>query len=486
MERRISQFSNELDTALQSVRKQFRSTLEEYHRHFTTEMGWIRDEFKCPQPTPNLSHLVALEVDKRINEFKREESKKWDGVMDRVSKLEGLVKVCASDERLDASIDDIKQFVNYSCSEEEQHRRALERQVREMQDSISKLRSSPISTSWEQGHDSNSIALQLDRINDRLSRVDKVIAHCCTLDVVEARLDTFRLELVESKSKEYEAKSTKNSRAGSGEPAGDDQRARCDASARDTSFANPSRDMQDEAQIESLRKRVNTLATKVAGVDSFVDRLTTLCLRVQSLEDKSVERRLNFNVGEESDQELDSLPHLALQALKGEVFRLERSFKNFSHEVWEQINALRTYGRNTHTSQRLNCGESFVRDSPVTMAVLRSFVEDSLSPIQLAIAELTAEILTGDDPTEEVKPGTASTRGTTLCVHTPYSHSVSEGIKLENPSTLGKPGKTRDDEHEVHSTLSALVGGTPIKKLSGMASTSMSDTPARTRTPNVM
>ena len=39
MERRISQFSNELDTALQSVHKQFWSILEEYHRHFTTEMG---------------------------------------------------------------------------------------------------------------------------------------------------------------------------------------------------------------------------------------------------------------------------------------------------------------------------------------------------------------------------------------------------------------------------------------------------------------
>ena len=254
-----------------------------------------------------------------------------------------------------------------------------------------------------------------------------LLAHWCTLDVVEARLDTCRLQLVESKSKEYEAKSTKNSRARSGESASDDQRARCDASARDTSFANPSRDMQDEAQIESSRKQVNTLATKVAGVDSFVDRLTTLCLRVQSLEDKSVERRLNFNLGEESDQELDSLPHLALQALKGEVSCLERSFKNFSHEVWEQINALRTYCRNTHTSQRLNFGESSVLDSPVSMAVLRSFVEDSLSPIQLAIAELMAEILTGDHPTEEVKSGTAITRVTTLCVHTPYSHSVSEG-----------------------------------------------------------
>ena len=107
MERRFSQFFNELDTALQSVRKQFWSTLEEYHPHFTTEMGRIRDEFKCPQPTPNVSHLVALEVDKPINEFKQEGSKKWDGVMERVSKLEGLVKVCASDERLDSSIHDI-------------------------------------------------------------------------------------------------------------------------------------------------------------------------------------------------------------------------------------------------------------------------------------------------------------------------------------------------------------------------------------------
>ena len=118
MERRISQFSNELDTALQSVRKQFESTLEEYHRHFTTEMGRIQDEFKCPQPTPTLSHLVALEVDKRIDEFKREESKKWDAVMERASKLEGLVKVCASDERMDSSIHDIQKFINYSCSEE--------------------------------------------------------------------------------------------------------------------------------------------------------------------------------------------------------------------------------------------------------------------------------------------------------------------------------------------------------------------------------
>ena len=131
--------------------------------------------------------------------------------------------------------------------------------------------------------------------------MDDVIAHCGTLDVVEARLDTFRLQLVESKSKEYEAKSPKNSRAGSGEQASDDHRARCDASAGETSFANPSRDMQDEAQIEPLQKRVDTLATKVAGVDSFVDRLTTLRLRVQSLEDKSVERQLNFTVGEESD-----------------------------------------------------------------------------------------------------------------------------------------------------------------------------------------
>ena len=219
-------------------------------------------------------------------------------------------------------------------------------------------------------------------------------------------------------------------------------------------------------------------------MDSFVDRLATLCLRVQSLENKSVQRWLNLNVREESNQELVSLPHLALQALKSETFRLGRSFKNFSHEVWEQINALRTYGRNTHTSQGLNFAESSVCASPVTMAIWRSFVEDSLSGIQPANAELTAEILTGDDPTEETKPGTASTRGTTLCVHTPYSHSVSEGIKLENPSSPGKPGKTRDDDHEVNSTLSALVGGTPIKKLSGMASTSMSDTPAeRTGTP---
>ena len=43
---------------------------------------------------------------------------------------------------------------------------------------------------------------------------------------------------------------------------------------------------------------------------------------------------------------------------------------------------------------------------------------------------------------------------------------------------------TWDDGHEVHSTLSALVGGTSIKQLSGIASTNMSDTPAeRTHTP---
>ena len=114
---------------------------------------------------------------------------------------------------------------------------------------------------------------------------------------------------------------------------------------------------------------------------------------------------------EESDQELDALKHLAVQALKGEVFRLESSFKNVSHEVREQLNALRTYGRNTHKPQRLNNGEPSFCDSPVTMAVLCSFVEDSLSPIQLAIAQLTAEILTGDDPREETTPDTASTRG---------------------------------------------------------------------------
>ena len=104
--------------------------------------------------------------------------------------IEGLVKVCASDECLDPSIHDIKQFVNYSFSEEEGHRRALERQVWEMQDSISKRRSSPISTSWGQGHDSNSIALQLNGIDDRLSRVDEVIAHCCTLDVAACDIST--------------------------------------------------------------------------------------------------------------------------------------------------------------------------------------------------------------------------------------------------------------------------------------------------------
>ena len=109
---------------------------------------------------------------------KEKNQKKWDGVMERVSKLEGLVKVCASDERLDSSIHEVKQFVNYSCSEEEQHRRALERQVWEMQDSISKLRSSPISTSWDQGHGSSSIASELERMDDRLSRVDEAIAHC--------------------------------------------------------------------------------------------------------------------------------------------------------------------------------------------------------------------------------------------------------------------------------------------------------------------
>ena len=179
-----------------------------------------------------------------------------------------------------------------------------------------------------------------------------------------------------------------------------------------------------------MREQVKTLATKLAGVDSFVDRLRTLCLRVQSLEDKSVERRLNFNVGEKSDQELDSLPHLALQALKGEVFPFARSLKHFSHEVWEQINALRTYGRTTPASQQLNFGECSVRGAPVNMAILRSLVEDIFSPIQLAIAELTGEILTGDDPTEETKPGTASTRGTTLCVHTPYSHSVNRVGRL--------------------------------------------------------
>ena len=98
-----------------------------------------------------------------------------------------------------------------------------------MHDSISKLRSSPISTSWEQGHDSNLIASQLNRISDCSSHVDEVMAHSCTLNVVEAHVATFRIQLVESKSKEYEAKSTKNSRAGGGEQASDDQRARCDA-----------------------------------------------------------------------------------------------------------------------------------------------------------------------------------------------------------------------------------------------------------------
>ena len=115
MERRISQFSSEWDTSLQTVRKQFRSTLEGYHEQFVTEMEQIRAEMKCPQPKPDLSHLVSLEVDKRIREIKQEESQKWDGVMERFSKLEGCVKVCASGDCLALSICDMKQFVEDSC-----------------------------------------------------------------------------------------------------------------------------------------------------------------------------------------------------------------------------------------------------------------------------------------------------------------------------------------------------------------------------------
>ena len=427
---------NEKHRSTQEITK-LHSVLKDLQHEHTRLQGEIRrlgSEGPIGSPMPDLSRLVSECVQREMEEFRRQRFLHEDSLMKRVNSLEDEMRQigCGSSPRLDES------------------------SLASIEDRVSVLEQK---FELAVGERKFSLQTDLQSVETRLTRVlDQANEH----EELKCRLGCLENEL------------------------------RCGVSPHPTFDST-----LILRRLGDLEKNVSDLVTR-----------KQLCGELDLLNDKlQLIQGIQHPVSDSGEGVLDPMGsfELAIQALKGEFLRLERAFKTLSLRVTQHGEAMRDeFSRfapsnevvrldnkleraiQTFRDQLKSIDSSFKvkvekgsidgvsSDSHVTMTVLRDCIDKAVAPLQEAMAEVMA-VLADTKETESAAHNDEGVHGLSLIEDEDAHKGRTGDTSLYPGGAFSKrvPVHFHDSDESIFAKGDKLLKGGPIKKLVGMAMTSL-------------